>query len=776
MRVASRGWLPRSLVLGRVEGRALAGCFGLLVAILLVTGANAVLGLGGQSAEKPVRDWLSSAVYILVAVIVAFRAVRVTTNRLPWAIFAAGLSLYGLGNLLWSLWIEHLPDVPIPSICDGLWLALYPLSYLGIVGLARLGGQRKVPAGVWLDGIIAGAGLAALGAALVFRPVLASAQGSTVAVATELAYPIGDLLLAALVVGVLALRGWHLDRAWAFLGGGFLLLAVADCLYAVQVAGGSSSPSAMTNLFYVVAVALLAFAAWQVESESHEPQLSGWSVVLMPAGFTLAAFGLLLYDHWRRLDPLAFGLAVLTLFAALLRMGLAFRDVRGLGEARHQAATDDLTSLPNRRLFMRRTEAAIAAATLTGGTLSVLMLDLDNFKELNDTLGHDAGDALLRLIGPRVRGALRATDTVARLGGDEFALLLQPVPDAAGVARVATKILGSLREPFDIQGIALRLTASVGIATYPAHARNAGDLMKSADIAMYQAKTSRSGYEFYASERDTNTRERLALAAELALALERGDGIEVHYQPKAESVSRRIVGVEALVRWRRQDGRLIQPIEFVGAIEHAGLSRPLTRRVLELALNQVHAWRSAGHDLHVAVNTTVADLLDMNFPIEVADALAARGLPADALILEVTESSVLSDPTRIGNVLARLGELGIGLALDDFGTGYSSLTHLKLLPVREVKIDRSFVRRMCSDSTDAAIVYAMIQLARKLGIRVVAEGVEDEQTWTALNELGCQLIQGYVLSAPVPGPELEQQLTDRPRTAHAKAIGTAIGR
>jgi diguanylate cyclase len=776
MRVSSRGWLPRSLVLGGVERRALAGCFGLLLVILAVTGANAVFGVGGQSAEKPIRDWLSSAVYILVAVIVALRAVRVRTNRVPWAIFAAGLSLYGLGNLLWSLWIEHLRNVPIPSICDGLWLALYPLSYLGILGLARLGGQRKVPAGVWLDGIIAGAGLAALGAALVFRPVLASAQGSSVAVATELAYPIGDLLLAALVVGVLALRGWHLDRTWGFLGGGFVLLAVADCLYAVQVAGGSSSPSAMTNLFYVVAVALLACAAWQVESVPPEPQLSGWSAVVIPAGFTLAAFGLLLYDHWRRLDPLAFGLAVLTLWAAMLRMGLAFRDVRGLGEARRQAATDDLTSLPNRRLFMRRTEAAIAAATLTGGTLSVLMLDLDNFKELNDTLGHDAGDALLRLIGPRVRGALRATDTVARLGGDEFALLLQPVPNEAGVARVASKVLGALREPFDIQGIALRLTASVGIATYPAHARDAGELMKSADIAMYQAKTSRSGYEFYASDRDTHSRERLALAAELARALESGEGIEVHYQPKAEAVSRRIVGVEALVRWRRDDGRLIQPVEFVGAAEHAGLSRALTRRVLELALDDLRAWRAAGHELHVAVNTTVADLLDMNFPAEVADALTARGLPADALILEVTESSVLSDPTRIGNVLARLGELGIGLALDDFGTGYSSLTHLKLLPVREVKIDRSFVRRMCTDSTDAAIVYAMIQLAGKLGIRVVAEGVEDEQTWAALNELGCQLIQGYALGPPVPPAELEHQLTDRPRTTHIEAISTAIGR
>jgi diguanylate cyclase (GGDEF)-like protein len=771
-----RRWLPRASVLKPREQRALAGGFALLLVLLAVTGINAVLGIGGGAAEKLIRDWLSSAIYILVAAIVALRAARLSTNRVPWAVFAVGLSLYTLGNVLWSLWIEHLRNAPIPSICDGLWLALYPLSYMGIVGLARLRDQRRLPAGVWLDGIIAGAGLAAIGAAVVFRPVVASATGSPVAVATELAYPVGDLVLAALVVGVLALRGWRLDRTWSLLGGGFLLLAVADCMYAVQVAGGSSAPSAMTNFFYVLAVALLALAAWQAEYVQRELRLNGWSELLIPAGFMLAALGLLLYDHWDKLDLGAFGLAVLTLLAAILRMGLAFRDIRGLGEARRQAATDDLTSLPNRRLFMHRVEEAIDDARLTGSTLSVLMLDLDNFKELNDTLGHDAGDALLRLIGPRVKGALRATDTVARLGGDEFALLLQPEPDKRGVARVADKVLGSLSEPFVIQGIALRLTASLGIAAYPAHAEDAGELMKSADIAMYQAKTARSGYEFYASSRDTNSRERLALTAELAAALKPGGGIEVHFQPKAETVSRRIIGVEALVRWRRVDGRLIAPIEFVGAAEHSGLSRALTRRVLALALDQLRIWREAGHDLHVAVNTTVADLLDSNFPDEVAGALRARGLPASALVLEVTESSVLSDPSRIGSVLARLAQLGIGLSLDDFGTGYSSLTHLKFLTIAELKIDRSFVAEICSDTTDEAIVFATIQLAGKLGIRVVAEGVEDEHTWRALRELGCEYIQGYALGRPVPAAELEAQLTRPSKTDHPELIETAIGR
>jgi diguanylate cyclase (GGDEF)-like protein len=763
MRGSFTSALPRAADLARRSGCVLAVGFAVLAAMLAVTALNAIFGVGGDAVAKPIRDWVSSGVYVVVAGIVILRAVKIENKRLPWIIFATGLSLYALGNVLWSFWIGNLPNPPIPSVCDGLWLSFYPLSYVGIVGFSSFRGQRRVPAGVWLDGIIAGAGLASIGAAVVFHQVLHSATGSPIAVATELAYPIGDLLLAALVVGALALRGWRINRAWLALGGGFLLLAVADCMYAVQVANGSSTPSAMCNLCYLLAVASLAIAAWQREPEREEPRYRGWSVLLVPAGFTLTALGLLVDDHVHRLDPLAFGLALLTLLAAVLRMAITFGDVQGLSEARRQASTDDLTSLPNRRMLMRRIEEAIAAAQLTGGSIAVMMLDLDNFKQLNDTLGHNAGDALLRLIGPRLTGALRQTDTVARLGGDEFAVLLSPAPDEDGVARVAEKILHALRQPFDVQGLALRLTGSMGIASFPAHASDADELMKRTDIAMYEAKATRRGFAFYARERDTHSRERLALAGELAVAIEDG-GIEVHFQPKVDARSRQIVGVEALVRWRRADGRLVFPNDFVLAAEHAGLSRPLTRRVIEIALDQLKAWRDQGHYLHVAVNTTVADLLDTEFPAEVAAALATRGLSADALVLEVTESSVLSDPVRIGNVLAQLGESGIGLSLDDFGTGYSSLAHLKSLPVGEVKVDRSFVARMCTDATDAAIVFATIQLAAKLGIRVVAEGVEDEQTWGALSELDCQLIQGYHFSKPLPAAELEPQLAASARS------------
>jgi diguanylate cyclase len=296
-----RPWRPPELKRG--EATALTIAFAVLAAMLLVTAVLAIFGIGGAAAVKPIEDWLSPGVYVLVAAIFALRAIRVSAQRNAWAMLALGLALYGLGNVLWALWISNLRNPPIPSICDALWLTLYPLSYAGIVGLARRYQQPRVSARMWLDGIIAGSGLAAIGAALVFPQILASTSGGAVARATELAYPIGDLLLAALVVGVLALRGWRVNRTWGLLGAGFLLLAVADCIYGLEVAGGSSSTSALDNLFYFVAVALLAVAAWQEpELETPSVQIAPSSLLFVPGGFTVAALVLVLYDHFHRLD------------------------------------------------------------------------------------------------------------------------------------------------------------------------------------------------------------------------------------------------------------------------------------------------------------------------------------------------------------------------------------------------------------------------------------------------------------------------------------------
>ncbi|MCW3006736.1 MAG: diguanylate cyclase/phosphodiesterase [Solirubrobacterales bacterium] len=741
-------------VASRGDRRVLAAAFTTVLAVVALAIVHAIVGLG-SGVDAFIRVWGSSAVHVLVAGVVVLRARRAREQRLAWSVLAAGLLLYGLGNVLWNLWIGRWADPPIPSICDGLWLALYPASYVGIALLAREPG-RRLPAGVWLDGVIAGLGISALGAALVFGPVLDAATGGIAAVATNLAYPIADLLLAALVVGVLALRGWQLDRFWALLGLGFLTLGVADSAYLLQVAGGSPSPHIVTNILYMASVAILGAAAWQSPAPAPA-RLDRWSVFLMPGAFLLAALVILVVDHYHPFPSLAVALAALTMIAGFARMAVAFRDIRASAETRHQAVTDELTNLPNRRWLQRRLHAAMHEARTGHGALALLIIDLDGFKVLNDTLGHQTGDRLLQEIGPRLQPALRHTDTLARLGGDEFAVLVAPPADETAAEATAERIRAALAEPFVVAGLQLHVAASIGIALFPTQADSAEQLVQRADIAMYEAKARRTGHAVYAPARDPHSREALALAGELRQALCDGQ-IRAHFQPKADARTGQIVGVEALVRWAHPQRGLLTPATFLSLAEQTGLVRELTRRVLAQALAQCQAWRRLGHEVHVAVNVAVADLLDVAFPGEVAAALTKFELPPSALVLEVTETSIFSDPARIGDVLREIAALGVRLSLDDFGTGFSSLSHLKTLPVHEVKIDRSFVSGVTSDPRDAAIVRSTIELVHALDIVVVAEGVEDVATWELIAALGGELVQGHALSRPLPASDVTSLL------------------
>jgi len=759
--------LPLSAALAPRERRLLGATAALLGMLVALSAAHALFGLGGHSLGQLLRDRAASAIYVIVAAMVAWRALRSTSHSRSWILFAAGISLYAGGNVLWAAHYEALASPPIPSVCDVLWLSLYPCCYVAIIGLARVR-EHRVSARIWLDALVAGSGTAAIGTAIVLHPVLRSLSGGTGAVITELAYPVCDVLLAVLIVSVLALRGWRMDRMWSTLGAGFIVLAVADCMYALQVADGAAAASDLTNLAYEIGVALLALGAWQPGTRFKAAGRPGSAVLGVPAAFTLGALGLLFYDHFTRLDPVALALALLTVIAAFARTGLAFRDVRSLAETRLQAITDDLTNMPNRRHFLDRLHREIASARAAGTGVVLLLVDLDHFKELNDTLGHDAGDRLICQVGERLRGVTGAGELAARLGGDEFGVLLCEAAGAGNAERVAHRIRDAIAEPFSLDGLSLRVTASVGIALYPDHAGDGEQLMQHADVAMYEAKAAQSGHAFYAGEHDHHSRERLSLAGELSVGLRKGQ-IEAYFQPKALVGSGRIVGLEALARWRHPSRGLIGPAEFLDVAEQAGLGPALTRRMFGLALGQLRIWRDLGLDLHVAVNTTVADLQDAQFPSTVAAALAAHGLPPEALVLEVTETSVFADPVRVGDVLARLGELGVGLSLDDFGTGFSSLTHLKLLPVGEVKIDRSFVSNMTRDAVDAGIVRATIQLAHTIGVRVVAEGVEDQDTWDALQSEGCDVVQGYAISPPALADDLFGLLRERCSSAPAPA-------
>ena len=424
----------------------------------------------------------------------------------------------------------------------------------------------------------------------------------------------------------------------------------------------------------------------------------------------------------------------------------------------HEALHDSLTGLPNRTLFAQRLgQLADSYGTEGSGLAGVMLIDLDRFKEVNDTLGHHNGDILLQHVARRLGTALRSCDTVARLGGDEFAILL-PQQDAVDqVLKAAQRIVDVLQQPFELEGLAVDVGASIGVAMFPEHGKDAAVLLQRADVAMYEAKGADHRVILYSPERDQNSPARLTLATELRHAIAE-DQLVVFYQPKARVSDGAITGVEALVRWRHPERGLLNPVDFIGVSEQTGLITPLTLFVLKTALRQCAEWSEAGHDMGIAVNLAVRSLLDTDLPHQIASLLRETGVPADRLTLEITESTVMADPPRTIACLGRLAKAGVRLSVDDFGTGYSSLSYLRRLPVNEVKIDRSFVFRIASDPTDAAIVRSIIELSRTLGLRTVAEGVEDRVAWDRLRQMGCDEIQGFFLSKPLSAASVGEWL------------------
>jgi diguanylate cyclase (GGDEF)-like protein len=428
-------------------------------------------------------------------------------------------------------------------------------------------------------------------------------------------------------------------------------------------------------------------------------------------------------------------------------------------ENRHQAMHDSLTDLPNRVLFADRLDQAITLSRRSGTGLAIALMDLDRFKEVNDTLGHHSGDALLASVGARLREAVRESDTVARLGGDEFGVLFAGIGDLYSALELARKLQQALEEPFTVDGLSFEMEASIGIAVFPDHGEDATELLQRADIAMYVAKREHSGVQLYAVEHDEYSRDRLALIAGLRRALDHGE-LVLYYQPKVDLRSGRVRGVEALVRWQHPERGLVPPDEFIPLAEHTGLIRPLTAYVLEAAAGQCSAWRRGGGalEMSVAVNLSARILHDRGLPEQISKLLERWSLPPSALEIEITESAIMSDPVRAMAVANRLHDLGVGLVIDDFGTGYSSLSYLKQLPVSEIKIDKSFVLDMDSSDNDAAIVRSTIVLGHNLGLKVVAEGIETREVQGRLASLGCDLGQGYLYGRPAPAVELSVRL------------------
>ena len=466
-------------------------------------------------------------------------------------------------------------------------------------------------------------------------------------------------------------------------------------------------------------------------------------------------------------------------FTAFLRDLTIFKHEQAVLE--HQALHDPLTGLPNRTLFSRHLRAAIEKPTFDGAILAVMLLDLDRFKEINDTLGHPVGDRLLNAIARRLSDFVPDGVTFARFGGDEFGFLMPTPRDAAAAEGLAQDILTELQAPFDVDGISLEVGGSIGITLYPEHAETEAELIQRADVAMYAAKRKHSGCEIYDAEKDLHSLRHLTLTGDLRRAV-KGDELLLHYQPKVDFKSGRLCGVEALVRWQHAEHGFMPPDDFVGHAEQTGLIVPLTTWVLDTALQQYVAWRHAGLEIDIAVNLSprllhFADLAGM-----IEERMSKWRVPPHRLILEVTENALMLDPARAKETLQQLRDLGIRIAIDDFGTGYSSLGYLKALSAEELKIDKSFVVNILEDASDRTIVASTIDMAHNLGLKVVAEGIESAEAMQHLKTIGCDVGQGFYIGRPMDADAIlswHEQWSGSPlskrrkRTSRVRASDTA---
>lgn len=522
-----------------------------------------------------------------------------------------------------------------------------------------------------------------------------------------------------------------------------------------SIQGHGSGHTAINKRETVVSHTRELAARGVLDPESVRAKEGGAVELATPLIYRGAARGALVLGWRTEIDPSAEQTRLAEAVASYASVIL--ENARAHEALAQQALYDELTELPNRRLFQDRLEQAMLAAQRGGHPIALLLMDLDRFKEVNDTLGHQTGDLLLRDIAGRLRSALRNSDTVARLGGDEFAVVLASMEDSGGAAVAANKLLSALTEPMLLKGHSIHIAGSIGIALCPEHGRDAETLLRHADVAMYVAKRTGGGSAIYAPEMDRDHADRLSLTQDLRLALERNE-LTLEYQPRVNLATGLTEGVEALVRWQHPKQGLILPAHFIPLAEQTGLIRRVSRWVLKAVFEQHRAWRNAGLDLHVAVNLSMRDLHDPQLPNVITELAQAYHEQPDWLIVEITEGAVMSEPEMAQRALAKLHALGIRVAIDDFGTGYSSLSYLNRLSIDEIKVDRSFVDRMASNQKNYAIVRATIEMGHALGAAVIAEGVEEQADLDVLNQLSCDGAQGFLLCTPAAPEELVRWL------------------
>ena len=704
-----------------------------------------------------IDNQLVDAFEVILALGCLARALRRGPGRTVPLLLGAGLLAWALGDIAWTL--ESSPSTP--SIADAFYLVFYPLACVALLLFLRSQvGQGQVRRNAWLDGAMAGLGVAAICTACTLDTIVGAIGGTKASIAVNLAYPIGDLILLALAIGAVVIVPRHPARLLLF-AAGCVLMAIGDTIYLYQSSAGTYRVGTPLDLTWPAAMLALSGSVWlrSTRNAPRSPFVERAPRLFVLGLVSVASFVILVLGNLRHVSPVALGLAGATLMVAAARMALSLREQRALNESRqHQAVTDELTGLGNRRRLLDELEGALAALSHGGpqaGSLALLLIDLDHFKEINDSFGHQTGDALLRQIGPRIRRVVRHNDVVTRLGGDEFAVVLHGA-DVSKATKVAQRISTLLEEPIDVGTSSLHVGASIGVALAPEHALNATDLLHRADIAMYRAKNERGSFDIYEAALDDET-DRYALIEDLRAAM--ADGLlALHYQPEIDLRTGEVATVEAFLRWPHPTLGLIPPEHLLALAGESGLLRPLTTWVFEQAIGDCARWWREGHQVAVAVNLLATDLLDSALPRRVGELLESAGLGPEALVLEITEEMVMADLTRSKRVIESLAGAGIIVSIDDFGTGFSSLSHLSDLAVGEVKLDRTFTSRLQlgdAGGRDEDLVGSIIDLGHALGLRVVAEGIERLGFIGVLAALGCDLGQGYVIQAPCRAVDID---------------------
>jgi diguanylate cyclase (GGDEF)-like protein len=740
----------------------------LLVVVTVLTAVQVAVALTPASDSVGLALGTALAVQAALAALLLWRARLETGERSLWKRLAVAAVLLGGGAALAAVLTgvradHHVTLVPLVLA----HLAAFPLVYGGMVLWNRDSSNVADPSDTLLGAAAVLAVVAVtdtvlghVGSSLAdqpwwhLQPVLMQTAAGLVLVGTAATVPYisgmardprARWLLAAvtadLVAGIGVVAGHR--QAWAVAAAGVICTVLAAVLQPAPVPRTRTDPSATTIGAFVVIIAstiVLVVVAVSTPSET-----AAWC-----AGVAATASG--------------------------VRLLLNVRDLSQLTVSRREALTDELTGLANRRAVLRR----VAELCDEHEPVVVALLDLDKFKEVNDGLGHSAGDDLLRLVAARLQPVLAPADVLGRLGGDEFAVVAR-VPDTTAPAELALTLGRALHqqfaEPFEVGGLSLHVSVSVGLTHADGAAAGAGDgqamralLLRQADAAMYDAKRSGAEVTVYDGDRHVDSSGHLALVEEMRHGLAAGEFV-LHHQPQVDIATGRTLGVEALVRWAHPTRGLLAPADFLLQAEVHGLMGQLTDTVLRLAVAQAATWRAAGLDLRVSVNLSASNLLDTALPRRVAELLESCAVPPSAIVLEVTESVLLSDPERSLATVAALAALGTTVSIDDFGTGYASLTYLRELPVAELKLDRSFTADLLTDARVAAIIASTIGLAHQLGLRVVAEGVEDRATLRDLRQLGCDESQGYLHSRPLPAAELEVWL----RAQRVDALPALLG-